>query len=471
MASAPSSSAPPSAAEQRVQDLARFCQRVNIVDVAPCEMILGEALGINDIDVAADFTTIALKVMIQKLLPYHDHPELPLFVKTWAIRRNSSGEAERAPLVGKGRLRRHYIGMLEDFGKPTWFQAAEYLICRCFFAPSVVIPYNEWDERDHYRQLCQAFAAPDHRDGPQQSDNESATADERSSWKTGPPAPPVPIIESSGTGNIHKAHDLRHQWPTLVLTLRKDADAASQGLPVAESGVAEVCTELEKSNKAAKPPASMGELFALWHPSEDASGPGKEANEVAFQEVCDSADLLRKKRPNHFQGPVVHEQAKSARAPVSKEAEDRMHLAQIMGWHLVPILTRLERLICEAGPVKAKQAELGEYLREDHPAILYIVIDGVRHLDAPGSSAAASASLHQCLSLMPPGSPYLRIWHVLLDTPSAVSESIPAQTGEGVGTSAEAAQGGDDTGGGSVDDGGSGDDGGEERQTKRGRLV
>ncbi|SPO39557.1 uncharacterized protein PSFLO_05038 [Pseudozyma flocculosa] len=324
--------------------------------------------------------------------------------------------------------------------------------------------------RDWFTQLSGGFELPYRGDAPQRFHDAVVTSyvpmydgqwpsDE--DQKKGAYGRTIPIIQSSGTGKSRMVHELRNLWPTLILTLRRNANMPTKGFPVAEAGVVSFFferfelfdradlaflaffiawldrarKELEKACNSSKPPISMGELFALWHPSKDTSAFGKGVREGLFQEVCESADSLRTRFPEDFQGPVpaneVAGPAAESDEPAQKLRKHLRHLTRLMEDYLVPILNRLQQLLCDAMPVKQKRAELDKTADAVQPTIFYIAIDEFTLLDTP-TSTTPSESLCRCIALLSElhGNSRFQIWFLLLDTTSAVAKALPAQAKE-----------------------------------------
>ncbi|EPQ26777.1 uncharacterized protein PFL1_05755 [Pseudozyma flocculosa PF-1] len=449
LASSPPASSPPrptTPPEQRSQALARFCEQHG-VSLVTTHGLFNEALQSKDPQDQADILRQALEAFVRQLRPHYAHPNLPAWVKL-AFRADSSGKQRLAPFVDSHRFEYYSGCMLEDVPQPTWFQAAEYLICNCFLPPPDSIRQSEPELQDGHRQFSDAFATTYVGNAPERFDTCVATdyiPAYNADPKKGTYGRIVPIIQSSGTGKTRMVHELRRLWPTLVLTLRKEHNAAASGFPVAEKGIVDfffrgsfgafrdedlaftaffvawldrVCDELATSAGG----STMQTLLAVWHTAEDASGPGKDVREIMYREICAEADRLRKDVPQDFQGPL----------PKSKKpGNDLAHLTAVMRRHLLPILNRLQVLICDASPVKDKRAELGKTPQADRPTTFYIAIDEFTLLDTPDSSDP-SASLRRCLALMSElhGDASFQFWFLLLDTTSAVARALPGQSQE-----------------------------------------
>ncbi|EPQ32460.1 uncharacterized protein PFL1_00655 [Pseudozyma flocculosa PF-1] len=381
------------------------------------------------------------------MLPQIDDADFPVWFRAMAYRSSADRDASEtqcpgamhcvAPLVAQARFESICDQMFEQSHSRDLFSVVEHLAERAFQHSS---QGQEKDRREENQErLASAFAAPYRGSAHHRFDDAIANyyiPRYRPGYTYGRV---VPIVQSSGTGKSRMVHELRHLWPTLILTLRSKADEAESGYPVAEHSTVDFFqqsfaafsspdlafiaffvawfTEVDAVLKSPStpPPRSMDKVLGAWSLHREAGDARPGTREALFAQVCKQANLLRESEAD-FQQPV----------PVIGRAD---HLRRIMMRLLKPSMDRLEQTIGASAPVQEKRSQL-DRAGSTRPVVMYVAIDDFALLDSAHTPRGPlpSSSLRSCLALMSEmhGNEHFQFWFLLLDAGSAVFEVFPA---------------------------------------------
>ncbi|SPO34551.1 uncharacterized protein PSFLO_00022 [Pseudozyma flocculosa] len=388
--------------EQRSDALRRFCLQHPATLMPPrISTVLLEMPGHAQ---RASVLWWILNHMCYTMLPHLDKPGFPLWFLALAYRCHirsspSDGTPEAvirpAPLLDPSAFVGACEDLLREVPNPDLFDTIEFLSRKYF------------EHDDCFHQSAAAFTRPYLDRAHERFDREIAKTYAPMFEANRACGRAVPVVQSSGVGKSRMVHELRHLWPTIILTLSEQANTPSIGYPVAEAGTVDFFTN--SCRKFGSPelaflaffvawfkkvasvlrttcaPTSMGDIFAPWAPIEDDLGVNKEIREAFFAEVYTYAETLRLLEPD-FQKKA------------SREVSEDFYRTIIMS-HLFPLINQLAHAIQGLEPVKAKRAKL-DRAGKSRPTVVYVGIDGYRLLDSMHPRSDASRRLSRVLKLI-----------------------------------------------------------------------